>query len=125
VDARTPVDTGATGGSNKLRTYSYIAGGVGVAGLAMFTIFGLMDNSTYSDLQSACVNGRCPSTKQSEIDSGRTQQTVANVGLVVGAVGVAAGATLFVLSLKKPASPAAPTTGLVVSPGFVGLRGSL
>lgn len=125
ADAHNPADTGVTSGPNKLRTYSYVAGGVGVAGLAMFTIFGLMDNSTYNDLNSACVNGRCPSSKQSEIDSGRTQQTIANVGLVVGAVGVAAGATLFVLSLQKPASPAAPTTGLVVSPGFVGLRGSL
>jgi hypothetical protein len=125
-----PADTGTTsggGGNAKLRTYAYIAGGVGVAGLAMFTIFGLMDNSTYSDLQSACPNNACPASKQSEIDSGRTQQTLANVGLVVGAVGVATGATLFVLSLSKssPAPAAAPATGLVVTPGFVGLRGTL
>jgi hypothetical protein len=115
----------APSGNAKLRTYSYIAGGVGAAGLLMFTIFGIMDNSTYSDLQSACPNNQCPATKQSEIDSGRTQQTLANVGLVVGAVGVAAGATLFVLSLSKPSTPSAPATGLVVTPGFVGLRGSL
>ncbi|HTQ42673.1 MAG TPA: tetratricopeptide repeat protein, partial [Polyangiaceae bacterium] len=35
----------------KLRPYAYVAGGVGVAGLAAFTIFGLMSNSAFSDLQ--------------------------------------------------------------------------
>jgi hypothetical protein len=119
-------DVGTTTPANaRLRTYAYVAGGVGVAGLALFTIFGILDNSTYSDLQSACPNNACPPGKQSEIDSGRTQQTIANVGLVVGAVGVAAGATLFVLSLPKSSSSSAPATGLVVTPGFVGLRGSL
>jgi hypothetical protein len=113
------------GGNKQLRLYSYVAGGVGVAGFAMFGIFGLMDNSTYSDLQGACPQGHCPASKQSEIDSGRTQQTIANVGLVVGAVGVATGATLFVLSLSSKSSPAAPATGLIVAPGYVGLRGSL
>ena len=109
---------------SKLRPYAYVAGGVGVAGLALFTVFGLMDNSTYSDLQGACPHNVCPPGKQSEVDSGRTQQTVANVGLVVGAVGVAAGATLFVLSLSPKSSPAA-ATGSIVAPGYLGLKGSL
>ncbi len=111
--------------NSQLRTYAYVAGGVGVAGLAMFAIFGLMDNSTFSDLQSSCPNGACPPSKQDEVSSGRTQQTLANVGLVVGAVGVATGATLFVLSLPKSSSSPAPATGLVVAPGFVGVRGTL
>ncbi|HEX3343953.1 MAG TPA: hypothetical protein VHS09_05240 [Polyangiaceae bacterium] len=111
----------ASNGS-KLRMYSYVAGGVGVAGLALFTVFGLIDNSTYRDLQSSCPHNACPPSKQGEIDSGRTQQTVANVSLVVGGLGVAAGATLFVLSLSsKPSS----NTGLVVAPGYLGVRGSL
>jgi hypothetical protein len=101
-----------------------VAGGVGVAGLAMFTIFGLMDNSTYSDLKNACPGNMCPPDKQSQIDSGRTQQTLANVGLVVGALGLAGGATLFALSLSSKPSTA-PSTALVAAPGFVGLRGSL
>jgi hypothetical protein len=107
-----------------LRPYAYVAGGVGVAGLAMFTILGLMDNSTYSDLKSACSGNVCPPGKQSEIDSGRTQQTLANVGLVVGALGIAGGATLFVLSLS-PKPSTAPSTALVAAPGYLGLRGSL
>jgi hypothetical protein len=122
-DAQPAEPVAPTGGASTLRPYAYVAGGVGVAGLAMFTVFGLMDNSTYSDLQSACPHNQCPASKQSEVDNGRTQQTLANVGLVVGAVGVAAGATLFVLSLRK--SPSGPSTGLVLAPGYFGLRGSL
>jgi hypothetical protein len=109
---------------SSLRTYSYVAGGVGAAGLVMFTIFGVMDNSTYSDLQSACSHNVCPPGKQGEIDSGRTQQTLANVGLVIGGVGLAAGATLFVLSLSsKPAAEG--TAALVAGPGYFGVRGTL
>jgi hypothetical protein len=107
---------------SKLRPYSYVAGGVGLAGLATFAIFGLMDKSTYGDLQNACPNNVCPPGKASEVDSGRTQQAVANVGLVIGAVGLATGVTLFLLS---PSKSSGPSTGLLVGPGYVGLGGSL
>jgi hypothetical protein len=105
-----------------LRTWAYVAGGVGVAGLATFAIAGIMARSTYNDLNSACQGGPCPTDKAGEISSGKTQETLANVGLVVGIAGVAAGATLFVLSLPKSAP--GTTTGLVVSPGWMGVRGS-
>ena len=83
-----------------------------------------MANSNYSDLQNACHPATaCPSGKSGEIDSGKTDQLIANIGLGVGIVGVAAGATLFVLSLGGKTAPAA--TGLVIGPSFVGLRGSL
>jgi hypothetical protein len=109
-----------------LRTWAYVAGGVGAAGLLTFTIGGLMAKSTYDDLNSACHGGPCPSDKSGEISSGKTQQTIANVGLVVGILGVGAGATLFVLSMPKSSEPAAapaPATAVVVGPGWAGLRG--
>ena len=109
-------------GGSKLRPYSYVVGGVGVASLALFAVYGLIDNSTYSDLQSKCPHNACPPGTQSEVDAGRTQQTVANVSLVIGAIGVAAGTTLFVLSLSPKSSP---STGFVLAPGYLGLRGSL
>lgn len=111
-------------GRAALRPWAYVAGGVGVAGLAAFTVFGLMANSNYSDLQNSChPAGACPSGKSGEIDSGKTDQLIANIGLGVGIVGVAAGATLFVLSLGGKSAPA--STGLVVGPSFLGVRGSL
>ena len=49
-----------------------------------------MARSTYNDSNSACHGGPCPSDKDGEISSGKTQQTVANVALAVGVVGAAA-----------------------------------
>jgi len=104
-----------------LRPWAYVAGGVGAAGLVTFGIFALLAQSTYNDLSSACHGGPCPPDKSGEISSGQTQQTAANVGLVVGLVGVATGVTLFFVSTPKDDS--APRAGLGVAPGWVGLRG--
>ena len=121
VAAAPPADAPAK--PSPLRPYAYAAGGVGVAGLLTFTIAGVMAHSTYSDLQKTCGAGACPASKDGEISSGKTQQTVANVGLVLGLVGVAAGATLFVLSLHHDAP--GPSAALVVGPAWLGVRGTL
>jgi hypothetical protein len=106
-----------------LRPYAYVASGVGVAGLVTFAVAGAMAHSTYADLEKSCGSGACPGSKDGEISSGKTQQTVANVGLVVGLVGVAAGATLFVLSLHHDAP--GPAAAVVVGPAWLGVRGTL
>jgi hypothetical protein len=105
-----------------LRASAYVGLGVGVAGLATFAVGGLFARGTYDDLQKSCGSGPCPADKKSEIDRGRTEQTIANVGLVAGLVGVAAGVTLLVLSLPKGAP--AQSVAVVGVPGGVGLRGS-
>jgi hypothetical protein len=103
-----------------LRLGAYVAGGVGVLGLATATVAGLMANSTYGDLNHACGGGTCPADKSGEISSGRTQETVANVGLVLGLLGVGAGVSLYVLSTPKGT---VTTTGFAVAPGWVGVKG--
>lgn len=91
------VDTSSTG--TPLRTWAYVAGGVGVAGFATFAIFGSMSNSKYNDLKAQCGNGGACS--QGDIDSGKTDQTIANIGLGVGIVGLGVGTALFFLGGKK------------------------
>jgi hypothetical protein len=118
-----PPPAAPSGGHGPLRTLAYVAGGIGVAGIATFAISGALAHSAYDDLQSACGAGPCPPSKADEIASGRTRQTVANVGLAVGIVGVAAGATLFVISLKRETT--APSVALMVAPAWVGLGGKL
>ncbi len=108
-----------------LRTYAYVAGGVGAAGLLTFVVAGVMANSTYSGLQSDCANGHCPPSKSDSISSGKTQQTIANVGLVFGILGAAAGTTLYVLSMPSKTSHEEPRAGIVVGPGYIGVRGSM
>jgi hypothetical protein len=104
------------------RTWAYVAGGVGVVGLATFGIVGAMAQSTYNDLGSACHNGPCPASKADEISSGKTQETIANVGLAVGVVGLAAGVALFIFG--KPSSAPSPSAAVVVGPAWAGMRGT-
>ena len=110
-----------------LKQWSYVAGGVGAVGLITFGVFGLMNQSKYDSLKSDCNNGPCPTDRSDDISAGRTYQTVANVGLVVGILGVGTGVALFVIgSKKKPEQP--PATGFVmpqvaVGPGSVLVTG--
>lgn len=121
-DAAAPTDR--TG----LRTYAYVAGGVALAGLATFTVAGLLANGTYSDLEQTCGGERaCPPGHEDEISSGKTQQTIANVGFVFFIVGAAAAVTLYVISTPKSATStqsAQATAKLVTRGTFLGLEGS-
>jgi hypothetical protein len=104
-----------------------VSGSVGVVGMIVFAAAGASSMSTYDDLKRKCGNGPCPDTPafQSEISSGKTAQTAANVGLVFGIVGLAAGATFLTLHLvsgKKSEAP--PAAALVLGPSSVGLRGT-
>lgn len=118
VDAKpATTDAPSSGGASGLRIGGFVAAGVGVVGFALFAGFGLSARSTYRDLSSACTPS-CPPSRAEDVDSGRRAQTIANVGLVVGIVGVAASVTLFVLSSKKQA-----TTQVGLSPHGIVLQG--
>jgi hypothetical protein len=104
----------------RLRTWSYISAGVSVVGIVTFAVAGTMSNSTYSDLQAQCHGPCAPgSANQAEVNRGNTQQTVADVGLVVGLVGAAAAVTLFVMSLPTKSDKVT----LLVGPEWVGVKG--
>ncbi len=124
ANAAPSVGSASTAASRRapLRTAGYVSAAVGVLGLATFTVAGLSARSTYNSLQAEC-GGPCPASHQSDIDSGRTKQAIANVGLVIGVVGVAAGATLIFLggSADKPNEP---HTALSVGPGTFSLAGT-
>ncbi|MEZ4227217.1 MAG: tetratricopeptide repeat protein [Polyangiaceae bacterium] len=83
------------------RTWAYVAGGVGVAGLVTFGVFGALANAKHSKLEDECTNGVCPKSLEGDKDTGQTYQTVANVGLVVGIVGLGTGTALYLMSDDK------------------------
>ena len=120
----------STDGGGSLLPYAIMAGGVGVVGMGVFAVAGSMSNGTYSELEDACGGSPCPSSQNSVIDRGQTEQTIANVGLVVGAVGLAAGAALLVVDLTSggegadSAASRSRPLALDVGPGWVGLHGS-
>lgn len=104
-------------------------GAVGVGGMVMFAVGGAMSSSTFSELEDKCGT-RCSDHSNDElIDDGKTQQTVANVGLVVGSVGLAASATFFILAatVKPKAAKTGelePSIGVDIGPTWAGVHGS-
>ena len=111
-------------GKPPLRTIAYATAGLAVAGLATFVIAGSLANGTYSDLEKACGAGPCPPGHEDDISSGKTEQTIANVGLAIFAIAGAATVTLFVLGSPKKAPPAAASARITAGPSFVGLQGA-
>ncbi len=114
------------------RTWAYVSLGAGGAGLLTFFTFGALNQSTYTDLQSACPNMRCTHGQQDEIDRGRRYQVIANVGLGVAVVGASVGAILLTgggESTPSAVDSARQPRGLVVTdvavgPGSLQVRGA-
>jgi hypothetical protein len=107
-----------------LRPYVYATAGLAVVGLTTFIVAGSMANSTYSKLKDACGSNPCPPGHESDISSGKTQQTFANVGLAVFVVSAAASVTLFFVGSPKKAAPATASARVTAGPSFVGLQGA-
>jgi len=100
-----PVEDRGTG--HPLRPYAYVAAGVGALGIATFVVAGSMARSTENDLEANCPANRCPRGLEDKVDEGRTQQTVANIGLAVGIIGAATAVTLFVSDRSSPSAESA------------------
>lgn len=109
--------------SNTKRTLTWVAGGVGLVGMATFAVFWPLTASKYDDLESACPQNHCDPSLESDKNTGKTYQTVANVGLVVGAVGLGAAITLFAIPDAAHGNQATRTK-LELGLGRVALSGS-
>lgn len=92
-------------GQGTLRVLTFTSLGVGVAGLATWAGFGLAANATYEDLHARC-GGPCPASERGAIATGRTLQTLTNVSLAAGLVGMAAGFTLVFVGPRVEGAPA-------------------
>jgi hypothetical protein len=113
--AKVVVDTGGKG--IPLRTWAYVAGGVGVLGVATFAVFGSMANSKYNELKEACPGGPCGPGHEDDISAGKTDQLIANIGLGAGIVGLGVGTVLFFMSGKSSTADEPTATNLRVNLG--------
>jgi hypothetical protein len=120
-------DTSASHGTNGMRIGSYVAFGVGAVGIAGGIAFMLQSSSKRSDADKLCTlpNGGCDLALKPQIDSldsdANHARTLGIVGFALGAAGIGAGVTLFVLSAghsEKTAS-IAPWVGV----NSAGVRG--
>jgi hypothetical protein len=121
-------DTGS--GGDPLRTWSYVALGVGVVGLGAGTVFALGAKNNYDDANRLCPSFPCALTPRQARErvnyesDGDSKRRLSVVGFALGGAGVATGVTLFLLSGRKKEAPAA---GVSVRPfvslGSVGVSG--
>jgi tetratricopeptide (TPR) repeat protein len=107
--------------NSPMRTYAWIATGVGAVGLGGFGVFAYLDRKTYRALEADCPDGQCRASADERIERGQTYQLCANVGLAVALTGAATATTLFLLS--SPKNPEERSLAVAVSPGALSLKG--
>ena len=111
----------ARGGASPLEVVGFIAAGVGVAGLAVGTIFGLNASSKLSAPQCDTAAKVCD---PGVIDDAKSAATVSTIGFVAGGVLLAGGVTLVLLSPKAGQSATAETKSARLSAApLVGTKG--
>ncbi|HEX2731160.1 MAG TPA: CDC27 family protein [Polyangiaceae bacterium] len=82
------------------KTLGWIGVGMAGVGAASFVTFGLLDKAKHERLSDECGNGVCPADLRDDAERGRTYQSLANVGIGVGVVGLIT-ATYFFLSARS------------------------
>jgi hypothetical protein len=109
----TEIDAGAENASH-LRPYAFAAWGVGAVGLGVFAVVGTLGRADEDSLRQDCPTVAPPEggvegpgiCSSEEIDSRESDYkrefVIADVGLVTGLAGVAAGTVLYVLSMSSP-----------------------
>jgi hypothetical protein len=121
-----PPPAGESRGSSS--TAGIVLLSVGVAGVAVGSIFGGLALGTKSKLDGACPNHGCPLTSQGDIDSLSTQAWVSNIGFGVGIASAIVGIVLLAGSHGAPEKQATAAAGTHVAPwvgpGAAGLGGT-
>lgn len=69
--------------------------GIGLIGLGLFGVTGGLALQNASDLKDACRNGICPGGKEEQLAQTHTLGNAALAGILVGGVGLAAGASVW------------------------------
>ena len=98
-----------------------VALGVGAAGLGVGVGFGVAALSTRRDLDTICVEKRCPVDSQDRIDGLSRNATLSTVGFVAGALGLGVAVVLYLTSRHEVRSSEVRQRGRAV----VGPRGEL
>jgi hypothetical protein len=107
-----PVDTRAADSDDiSLRTWGYVAGGVGAAGIVLGTVAGVVTLNKKSTADGNCDEQRqvCNRAGVDANESGKTYGTLSGVGFGIGVVGLFAGAyLLFVADEPEVAHSSSP-----------------
>jgi hypothetical protein len=98
-----------------------VAAGVGVAGLGVGGVFGLIAISRKNDAQSACPGSQCANQDGSnKWSNAASAGTISTIGFIVGGVGIAGAAMLW---LSAPSSSGA-SAQVAFGPGALLVKGT-
>jgi hypothetical protein len=113
------IDT-SKGSSSSQRTLGITAGVIGILGVGAGTVFGLKASSTWSDAKNKCTSypSNCGPDGQSLSQDAKSSANLATIAFVVGGVGLAGGAILW-LTAPKPSE----SVSLGIAPDRVVLSG--
>jgi hypothetical protein len=98
-----------------------VAGGVGVVGLGVGSVFGLMAVSKKNDAQNACPNDCADQNGVNLWSHAKTAAQVSDIAFIVGGVGMVGGTSLWFTA--KPQSGRGPSAQVGLGPGSVQLKG--
>lgn len=82
------------------RTWVWVAGGVGVVGVAVGTVSGLMTLGKKSTIDAHCRDTVCDSNGAEAADSAKTFGALSTISFAVGAAGLATAAIVFLLESR-------------------------
>jgi hypothetical protein len=118
-----PAETGAarpSGGSTQ-KVLGLVSGGVGVAGLVVGSIFGAIASSKWSSAKTDCGAGcAADAPAQQEKSDAASAATLSTVGVVGGAVLLAAGVALFLTAPSEGSGVASLRIAPAAGPGTAG-----
>jgi hypothetical protein len=107
-------------------TGAFVGGAVGIAGVAVGTIFGVMTLNAKSALDGECNTAKVcvGSNAQNDIDNYSRSGTISGVGFGVGAVGLVLGAYFYFHARSKEGATTQSRMAPWVGPGAAGLSAS-
>jgi hypothetical protein len=107
--------------SSANKTLAILATGVGVAGVAVGTIFGMRALSQRDDANQVCSDACATPAGVDMWRDAKSTGNISTIAFVIGGVGLATAAVLWVAG--KPEAPAAPSAQVGLSLGGMAVRG--
>lgn len=110
------------------KTWAYVLGGVGIAGIGVGSVTGLLAMSKKSTVDSQCSTPTtCSPTGKQAADSGKSLALVSTIGFGVGAAGLISGVVLWLTAPAEHSSAdrrgITPTAGVGPTGGWLGASG--
>jgi hypothetical protein len=110
------------------RTWIYVSGGVGAAGLLTGVVAGVVALGKKSEIDDNCPNRACNAKGRDAVAAGQSAALVSSIGFAVGLAGAGTAAALFLLTPQAPKDAARrglrPTIAVSHELGALGIEGA-